>query len=227
MPLAVVTGTSRGLGHALVTELHSHGWDVVAVQRGPDPECSELPRVRTARHDLRDRDSAPVLDAVAGRAVDALINNAMSGAPPSRLGEVDVDRFAHALDVNVTAPLRLTRDLLPSLLAAPDPVVVNVTSRLGSLTAQARGDFAGFGTSYAYRVSKAAQNMLTVCLAQELGDRVRCLAVHPGRLATATGRPGASTSPAVAAGGIRALLHRHDLPSPSFLDLETGRTLEW
>jgi NAD(P)-dependent dehydrogenase (short-subunit alcohol dehydrogenase family) len=85
------------------------------------------------------------------------------------------------------APLRLAQTLLPTLLAAPAPVIVNVSSRLGSLAALAAGDFADRKTSYAYRVSKAAQNMLTVALAQELAGRVRCWAVHPGSLATAMG----------------------------------------
>jgi NAD(P)-dependent dehydrogenase (short-subunit alcohol dehydrogenase family) len=83
--------------------------------------------------------------------------------------------------------LRLAQTLLPTLLAAPAPVIVNVSSRLGSLAALAAGDFADRKTSYAYRVSKAAQNMLTVALAQELAGRVRCWAVHPGSLATAMG----------------------------------------
>jgi NAD(P)-dependent dehydrogenase (short-subunit alcohol dehydrogenase family) len=83
--------------------------------------------------------------------------------------------------------LRLAQTQLPTLLAAPAPVIVNVSSRLGSLAALAAGDFADRKTSYAYRVSKAAQNMLTVALAQELAGRVRCWAVHPGSLATAMG----------------------------------------
>jgi NAD(P)-dependent dehydrogenase (short-subunit alcohol dehydrogenase family) len=74
--------------------------------------------------------------------VDVLINNAAQGASNQPLGAVDAAGVLNAVDVNAAGPLRMVQALLPQLLAAADPVIVNVTSRLGSLTAQARGDFA-------------------------------------------------------------------------------------
>jgi NAD(P)-dependent dehydrogenase (short-subunit alcohol dehydrogenase family) len=116
-----------------------------------------------------------------------------------------------AVDVNAVGPLRMVQGVLPNLLAAaPAPLVINVSSRLGSLAGQAAGDFAGLDSRYAYRMSKAAQNMLTVAAAQELAGWVRCWAVHPGQpgdrdgpagrddLAGGGGRP---ASPAAGLGG--------------------------
>jgi NAD(P)-dependent dehydrogenase (short-subunit alcohol dehydrogenase family) len=123
------------------------------------------------------------------------------------------------LDVNVAGPLRLAQFLLPNLLAAAEPIIVNVTSRLGSLSAQANGDFSELSTSYAYKISKAAQNMLTVSLAQDLQGRVRCWAVHPGKLATSMGQRDASKNPRTAARQLRELVDAGDSTSPRFCSL--------
>lgn len=87
------------------------------------------------------------------------------------------------------------------------------------MTRQARGDFKGSSTSYAYRISKAALNMLTICLAEELGDSARCWAVHPGVLDTPTGRPGATNTPAGAAGQLVDLVDSGDLRPLRFCSL--------
>ncbi|HEY9354758.1 MAG TPA: SDR family NAD(P)-dependent oxidoreductase, partial [Arthrobacter sp.] len=131
-----------------------------------------------------------------------------------------------AVDVNAAGPLRMVQALLPQLLDADDPVIVNVTSRLGSLSAQARGDFAGLSTSYAYRVSKAAQNMLTVSLAQDLAGQVRCWAVHPGKLATGMGQADAVKPPRAAARELLELLESDERRSPSFVSLGAP-DLDW
>lgn len=226
--LAVVTGAGRGFGEALVRELSKAGWHVLAVVRQASQAAAlgGLPGVQGVVHDVRSDDASAVVDAVRGRPVDVLINNAAQGAPRQALGAVDAAGVLNAVDVNAAGPLRLVQALLPHLLGADDPVIVNVTSRLGSLTAQARGDFAGLSTSYAYRVSKAAQNMLTVSLAQDLQGKVRCWAVHPGKLATGMGQTDAVKPPQDAARELLALLESDERRSPSFLSLG-GADLDW
>ncbi|WP_433064227.1 SDR family NAD(P)-dependent oxidoreductase [Dactylosporangium sp. CS-033363] len=176
--------------------------------------------------DVRDPVGPDLLAAVGRRPVDALINNAGVGAPGRPLAEVDPGSVLHAVDVNVAGPLRLAQALLPNLLAAPAPLILNVSSRLGSLGAQAAGEFRGRTTSYAYRIAKAAQNMLTIALAQELAGRVRCWAVHPGSLTTAMGAAGASTPPGEAAARLVRLLDSPDPTSPRFVSLD-GPDLRW
>ncbi|WP_314215850.1 SDR family NAD(P)-dependent oxidoreductase [Pseudarthrobacter equi] len=227
-PLAVVTGANRGLGYATFRELAEHGWDVLALTRtSAEPAGGSWPAgVVPVLHDVRTEPAGQMEEAVDGRPVDLLVNNAAQGAPHGKLGAIEADGILNAVDVNVAGPLRLTQFLLPNLLAAADPVIVNVSSRLGSVSAQANGDFADLSTSYAYKVSKAAQNMLTVSLAQELQGRVRCWAVHPGKLATAMGQSDASKSPANAARQLRELVDSGSRTSPRFCSLG-GNDLAW
>ena len=236
--LAVVTGACRGFGEAIARELSAAGWLVLAVVRqacqapaldgladGP-AALDGLAGVQAVIHDVRSHDLSAVVDAVRGRPVDVLINNAAQGAAYQPLGSVEAAGVLNAVDVNAAGPLRMVQALLPQLLAAADPVIVNVTSRLGSVSAHARGDFAGFSTSYAYRVSKAAQNMVTVSLAQDLQGRVRCWAVHPGKLATGMGRPDAVKPPSVAARELLELMESDERRSPRFVSLGAP-DLDW
>lgn len=226
--LAVVTGAHRGLGRALVEELSGAGWSVVAVVRSTPAQLSWAASedITAVVHDVRSDTVAELLPSINGRPVDVLINNAAQGAAHGELGSIDVNGLMNAMDVNVAGPLRMVQALLPNLLAAPDPIVVNVTSRLGSVTAQARGDFSALSTSYAYKVSKAAQNMLTISLAQELTDRVRCWAVHPGKLATDLGQADASKDPRTAARQLRGLIESGNRTTPRFCSLGEP-DLEW
>jgi NAD(P)-dependent dehydrogenase (short-subunit alcohol dehydrogenase family) len=226
--LAVVTGAGRGFGEALAQELSAAGWTVLALVRQPGHAMAldRLPGAQGVIHDVRSDDVSSVVGAVRGRPVDVLINNAAQGAPNQPLGAVDVAGVFNAVDVNAAGPLRIVQALLPHLAAAGDPVIVNISSRLGSLTAQARGDFADLSTSYAYRVSKAAQNMLTISLAQSLKGRVRCWAVHPGKLATGMGQADAVKPPRVAALELLELLESDERRSPGFFSLG-GPDLEW
>lgn len=226
--LAVVTGAGRGFGEALAQELAAAGWLVLAVlrQAGQAAALNGLQGVQAVIQDVRSDDLSAVVEAVRARPVDVLINNASQGAPNQPLGTVDAAGVLNAVDVNAAGPLRMVQALLPQLVAASDPVIVNVTSRLGSLTAQARGDFAGLSTSYAYRVSKAAQNMVTVSLAQDLHGHVRCWAVHPGKLATGMGQADAVKPPRVAARELLELLESDERRSPGFFSLGAP-DLDW
>lgn len=219
--LAVVTGANRGLGRSLVQEFSESGWNVIAITRSPEvlKAGAGSTDVVTVRQDVRFEPVPELGEALNGRPVDLLINNAAQGAPHAELGTIRADGVLNAVDVNVAGPLRLVQFLLPNLLDAPDPIIINVSSRLGSLAAQANRDFSGLSTSYAYKISKAAQNMLTVSLAQDLHGRIRCWAVHPGKLATAMGQTDASKDPRSAARQMRELVDSGDRTSPRFCSL--------
>ena len=199
-------------------EFSDAGWAVVAVTRTPTT-WADRQHVTAVTHDVRQEPSEELLSAIGGRSVDVLINNAAQGAQHAKLGDIAAEGVLNAVDVNVAGPLRLVQAVLPHLLTAPDPVIINITSRLGSLSAQARGDYSELSTSYAYKISKAAQNMLTISLAHDLAGKVRCWAVHPGKLATEMGQADALKDPQVAALELRELVDSGDRTSPRFVSL--------
>jgi NAD(P)-dependent dehydrogenase (short-subunit alcohol dehydrogenase family) len=103
-------------------------------------------------------------------------------------------------------PLRLTQALLPALRRSRRATVVHVSSRWGSFETVARDDGPG-ARHYAYRIGKTAQNMMSLCLRQELAELdIRVVAVHPGSLRTAMGAPVAGDAPATAAADLVRLV---------------------
>lgn len=225
--VAVVTGASRGLGRATVDELCEGGWTVVAVVRQATVGETWPATAEVVVADVGTDMAADVVSsAVAGRPVDLLVNNAAVGAPIVDLAAANVSSLCHAFDVNVAGPMRLIQALLPNLRAAQDPLILNLSTRLASLTAQARGDFNHLPSSYAYRISKAAQNMLTISVANELAGSVRCWAVHPGALLTGMALADASKTPEQAAKQLRELAETPCATSPRFCSLGAD-DLDW
>ncbi len=226
----LITGSSRGFGASAVSAFAAAGWRVIGVSRTAAEGGGGTGHVAYVQGDLAQPETIEKLRTAVGAApLDVLVNNAVAGVPQHRLADTDIAAFEAALAVNVVAPLRLCQELMPALLAAPEPLIVNVSSRLGSLQLQAGGQFAGLRTSYAYRVSKAALNMLTITLAGEFGPKLRCWSLHPGQLATGSGQRDAVGSPDRAALRLVELVSRQHHPSsegPRFLTLD-GPELPW
>jgi NAD(P)-dependent dehydrogenase (short-subunit alcohol dehydrogenase family) len=180
-PTALVTGASRGLGHALATALSGRGWRLVVDGRDADRLASAvaaLPRadlVTAVPGDVADPAHRAALARAAGNRLDLLVNNAsdLGPSPLPRLTELDPERFAALLAVNTVAPLALVRDLLPALRRAGGRVL-NVSSDA------AVEAYAGWGS---YGASKAALDHLTAVLAVEHPE-LRMMAVDPGDMAT-------------------------------------------
>ena len=179
MPLAVITGASRGFGLALARELSGRGWDLVVDAR--DGEALEqaiagLPRVTALAGDVSDsghRSEIARAAAERGR-VDLVVNNASTLGPSPRpaLAEYPLDELAHVFEVNVLAPLGMLQALLP--LLPPGAAVVDVTSDAG------REPYEGWG---GYGSSKAALDQMTAILAAEHPD-LRVYSFDPGDMRT-------------------------------------------
>jgi NAD(P)-dependent dehydrogenase (short-subunit alcohol dehydrogenase family) len=190
----LLTGASRGIGHATVKLFQERGWRMLTVSRMPfDPAC-QWPAAKQAhiQADLADLDNIEALAAeVRSRLPDgklhALVNNAgisPKGPNGERMGVLDTDAQAwtHVLNVNLVSISLLVRALLPELEAAHGSIV-NVTSIVGSRV----HPFAGV----AYAASKAGLAALTREIAAELAWRnVRCNAIAPGEIKTAILSPG-------------------------------------
>ncbi|MEV3950608.1 SDR family NAD(P)-dependent oxidoreductase [Streptomyces halstedii] len=205
LPGVVVTGAAGGIGAAVAREAGARGHRVLALVHRPTSEPaldSSAVHVSVADVTREDVSEAVVrgLAAAGITRVGVLVNAAGVIRHGTTVASTSAQGVTESLDVHCTGVLRVTRACLPALLRAPRPVVLNLTSRHGSLSLAASGGVPGVPVSYAYRIAKAAQNMLTVCLHQELSPRVRILAVHPGRVATAIAPADADRSPGVTAG---------------------------
>jgi NAD(P)-dependent dehydrogenase (short-subunit alcohol dehydrogenase family) len=192
----ILTGASRGIGHATVKRFSSAGWRVITCSRHPFPEdCPwEAGPEDHIQVDLTDTENT--LQAIGvmrerlqaqGSRLNALVNNAAispKGPGGSRLGtlETPIEDWQTVFQVNFFAPVMLARGLLEELAAA-EGAVVNVSSIAGSRV----HPFAGV----AYATSKAALAALTREMAADFGSRgVRVNSISPGEIDTAILSPG-------------------------------------
>ncbi|MGC1354877.1 MAG: SDR family oxidoreductase [Xanthobacteraceae bacterium] len=189
----LLTGASRGIGHATVKRFSAAGWRVITCSRHPFPEnCPwEAGPDDHIQVDLANTDNtvaaiAEIKQRVNGE-LHALVNNAAISPKASggkRLGSIDTSRedWHQVFQVNFFAPIMLARGLLDELKAAKGSVV-NVTSIAGSRV----HPFAGA----AYATSKAALAALTREMAADFGAvGVRVNAIAPGEIDTAMLSPG-------------------------------------
>ncbi len=190
----VLTGASRGIGHATVKRFSAAGWRVITVSRQAFSEdCPwEGGAESHVQIDLADRAGLPnaiqnLRRRLASGRLDALVNNAgisPKGADGQRLGslDTDIDTWQTVFDVNFFAPLLLARGMVEELRTAKGSVV-NVTSIAGSRV----HPFAGA----AYATAKAALAALTREMAHDFGPLgIRVNAIAPGEIDTAILSPG-------------------------------------
>jgi NAD(P)-dependent dehydrogenase (short-subunit alcohol dehydrogenase family) len=190
----LLTGASRGIGHATVKRFSSAGWRVITCSRHAFPE--ECPwemgpedhiQVDLADHKNTEAAIAEIKSRLEGGLLHALVNNAAISPKADggkRLSSIDttIDVWEHVFGVNFFAPIMLARGLMDQLAAAHGSVV-NVTSIAGSRV----HPFAGA----AYATSKAALAALTREMASDFGSRgIRVNAIAPGEIDTAILSPG-------------------------------------
>jgi NAD(P)-dependent dehydrogenase (short-subunit alcohol dehydrogenase family) len=182
MPVAVITGASRGLGLALAEALAELGWDLIVDARDGrrlhDAVAGLGDRVTAVPGDVSDPAHRKQLAELAGRAgrLDLLVNNAsiLGPSPRPELGDYPPGELERVLLVNAVAPLALIQELLP-LLRAAGGTIVNVTSDA------AIEPYEGWG---GYGASKAALDQLSAILAAERPD-LNVYAFDPGDMRTA------------------------------------------
>lgn len=190
----LLTGASRGIGHATVKRFSAAGWRVISCSRQPFPEnCPwEMGEQDHIQIDLAN--PANTMDAIAevknrleGGRLDALVNNAgisPKGDGGARLSTLDtsLDIWQNVFQVNFFAPVMLARGLQDELQTAKGSIV-NVTSIAGSRV----HPFAGA----AYSTSKAALAALTREMASDFGPLgIRVNAISPGEIDTSILSPG-------------------------------------
>jgi NAD(P)-dependent dehydrogenase (short-subunit alcohol dehydrogenase family) len=185
MPVAIITGASKGLGRALAEALAARGWDLVldARTQGALTEAAAAvsaygTRVSAVPGDVTDAGHRAELVAAAEKlgGIDLVVHNASAlGAEPLvRLEELPLEGFRRALEVNVVAALGLVQEALALLRASGAGTVIAVSS---DAAAEAYETWGGYGAS------KAALDHLAAVLGEE-EPGLRVWAVDPGDMAT-------------------------------------------
>jgi NAD(P)-dependent dehydrogenase (short-subunit alcohol dehydrogenase family) len=219
---AIVTGANRGIGLELVRQLVARGTSVEAACRRPG-EASELQTIGARIHAVDVSDSASVAAfarVLRDRPIDLVINNAgVYGNPRQRLQDFDYRSAAQAFEINALGALRMSQAFVPHLRRGTGRKLVHVSSAMGGIAGTTSpGDLA-------YRMSKAALNLMSKSIALELhDDRIVSVVVHPGWVRTDMGGPNAPVTAAEAARGILAQIDALELAdSGEFIDWKGAR----
>lgn len=178
---AVVTGAASGIGEQLAYDLARRGSELVLVDKDAVGLKAVADRITTPMEtvvaDLSDPAAASSLgaDIRAGHPrLGLLINNA-GMALGGTFEQVTIDEFETVLNVNLRAPVRLTHELLPCLLAVEGSHLVNVSSLYGLIAPPGQA---------AYSTSKFGLRGFSEVLRSELEGRVGVTTVHPGGVRT-------------------------------------------
>ena len=203
MTTTLITGANKGLGFETARQLVAAGHTVYLGARDAERgrRAAEQTGARFVRLDVTDDASveAAAKSIEADGGLDVLVNNAgieTRGEGNSVPGAADLtaDQMRTVFDTNVFGVVRVTHAFLPLLRRSAAPVVVNVSSGLGSLTHLSDPEHPGhFYPGVAYPASKTAVNAITVQYAKAFPD-LRINAVEPGFTATdLNGRTGTQT----------------------------------
>ncbi|PYE83777.1 SDR family NAD(P)-dependent oxidoreductase [Pseudoroseicyclus aestuarii] len=195
--IALVTGANKGIGFEIARKLAGAGVHVLIGSRDRargDAAAALLTNEGVAAESLHlDLDSAEAIAAAAatiesrfGR-LDILVNNAgifdFGDAAP---GKASVEAVRRVMEVNFIGTLAVTQAMLPLLRAAPGATIVNLSSSMGSLAENADPEAPYYSQRFiGYNASKAALNMLTIQLHEELqAEGIKVNSVSPGFVKT-------------------------------------------
>lgn len=248
-PVALVTGANQGIGLQIAKELVEHGFTVIVGSRNferGEAAAKEIGAGAVALQlDVTDAASiaaaATRVNAELGR-LDVLINNAaisntrktpdmslMEYMEISKASTASLDEMRAVWETNVFGVMAVTQALLPLLRKAPAARIINVSSGVGSLTANSDPAWPyrqGFGPIYP--ASKTALNAITLAFAIELeAEGIKVNAVTPGFTKTnLNGYEGVDTVEQGAAEAVRVALLGAEGPTATFTHSTMG-TLPW
>lgn len=207
MTVVLITGANRGIGLEMTKQLVATGAKVFATCRLPE-NAYALNQLASENSDLvtivqldviNDMSVHAAAQTVAAQTdhIDVLINNAGVNFRDN-FEDFNADEFLLSLNANGVGAMRVVRQFVDLLRKAENPKIVNISSQLGSITAQ-RPNFG----SYAYNSSKAVMNMITRHLSFDLeSDGIITISMHPGWVQTDMGGANAAVTPPDSAAGI-------------------------
>ena len=219
MTTYLVTGANRGIGYELCRQLQALGETVIAVCRSTSEQLNSLGVQVEAGIDITSDESvADLAKRLKDTPIDVLINNA-GILKKNTLDNLDFDSIRQQFEVNSLGALRITHALLPNLRAGSKVAII--TSRMGSISDNTSG------SSYGYRMSKAALSMAGKSLSLDLKPRQIAVAIlHPGMVSTdMTGHNGIPTDSAVQ--GLLARINELNLENSGTFWHANGEVLPW
>ena len=175
---AVVTGASSGIGAATARSLAAAGFHVYCAARRSnrvEALAAEIGGTPVTCDVTSDADVAALVELV-GPSLDVLVNNAGGAFGASPVAEADTDDWQRMYDVNVIGLVRVTKALLPALVASGAGVILNVGSTAGRIAYEGGGG---------YTAAKHGTQVVTETLRLELFDQpVRVCEIAPGMVRT-------------------------------------------
>ncbi len=225
MKNVVITGANRGIGLELTKQFSEDSF-VYAVCRSEFPEAARNDRINVVQLDITDEaavaEFAQQLDAE-NVAIDLLINNAgTSGGDMTKEVLVDAATVSNVYITNVVGPMSMAVHLTPALKRADKPVMMTVSSHMGS-----HAHLNSYNANWwPYSSSKAALSFAVSAFAINEPE-ITSISLHPGWVKTQMGGTGADLEPAVSAEAIKALYGSIDtLESGKFYNYD-GKLIEW
>ena len=226
LPTVLVTGANRGIGLEFVKSFAADGWRVHACARNVE-KAKEVRALdgEVVCHKLDVTNGLKVASLareLAGEGIDILINNAGLRGPKTGFGETDYDEWAAVLQVNTLAPLRMVERFVGLIEQSERKLVVNISSIMGSIADNSSGG------EYIYRSSKAALNMVTKSLANDLAGRgITVVSFHPGWVKTDMGGEGAAITPSESVSDMRQVLDGLTPEQSGRFFNYDGRPIQW
>ncbi|MEM9816083.1 MAG: SDR family oxidoreductase [Cyanobacteria bacterium P01_D01_bin.6] len=221
MATYLVTGANRGIGLEYCRQLQQRGDDVIAVCRSSSDELDALGvHVETGVEIISEDAVAQLAEKLQRTQLDVLINNAAIVERIS-LENLDFESIRRQFEVNAIGTLRLTKALLPSVVAGGKVIIM--TSRMGSIEDNTSGG------SYGYRMSKVAVSMAGKSLALDLKPKNIAVAIlHPGLVSTRmTGFTQNGITPEVSVKGLLNRIDELTLENTGSFWHSNGEKLPW
>lgn len=233
MKTVLITGTSKGFGLELLKVFLENDWTVFALARNIESFSHITDKYPESCYPIQgditdDTLSKKICAKVKAKtdSLDLLINNAGNAIKCFGIENVTPEILEDHFKVHVSGTFRVIKACLPFLEKSNNPLIINISSRKGSINKINSG---AYRILFPYQIAKAAQNMLTACLNQELREtKIKTYAIHPGNLKTDVAPPDADTEPSVAAKKLYDwVVSNNKTTTNEFSSIMDGAILDW
>jgi NAD(P)-dependent dehydrogenase (short-subunit alcohol dehydrogenase family) len=224
----VISGVSSGLGLELTKIFLSNNHKVIGFSRAKETIIQNVNFIYFPV-DIADKKKViETINTISFSDIDLIINNAGLPGKSREIEKLDQNDMQMLFDVNVFGPINLIQTFLPLLKKGEAKRIINISSRYGSLSYNQEKENKTLKKSYSYRISKAAQNMLAVCLSNELSEyKINVEVIHPGSFISKCGRKDANDIPGNVAKKIYDwIINGKKNDTPKLFEIN-GKTYNW